>query len=144
LAFDRLRRRDFVALFGSTAVGWPLAARAQQAAGMRRVGMLMDTAQDNAEGQARVAAFRQELKQRGWVEGRNIQIDLRWSGGNVEREFPDGKVVLLTRLCERQNATVLTLPIQPKTATEAEAQQRVNGIANVLGSELPRCGGLLR
>ena len=79
-----MRRREFITLVGGAAT-WPLRARAQQAASVRRVGMLMDTTADNAEGQARVAAFRQQLREFGWVEGRNLQIDLRWSGGDVER-----------------------------------------------------------
>ncbi len=80
-----MRRRKFIALLGSSAVAWPLAEHAQQVAGVRRVGMLMDTMEDNAEGQARVAAFRQQLKQHGWVEAGNLQIDLRWGGGHIER-----------------------------------------------------------
>jgi putative ABC transport system substrate-binding protein len=52
---------------------------------MRRVGVLMDTAENNAEGQARLAAFRQVLRERGWVEGRNVQSDVRWPVGDVVR-----------------------------------------------------------
>jgi putative tryptophan/tyrosine transport system substrate-binding protein len=79
-----MKRRDFMTLLGG-ASAWPLAARAQQSDRVRRIGMLMDTTEDNAEGQARVAAFRQQLKALGWTEGRNIRIDLRWGGGDVER-----------------------------------------------------------
>jgi putative ABC transport system substrate-binding protein len=83
-----MRRREFITLIGGAAasyVSWPLAARAQQPERMRRIGALMDTDESNAEGQARIAAFRQGLRQLGWTEGRNIRIDLRWGGGNVER-----------------------------------------------------------
>lgn len=52
---------------------------------MRRIAALMDTAESNPEGQARVAAFRQGLRQLGWTEGGNIRLDLRWGGGDVER-----------------------------------------------------------
>ena len=78
-------RRQFLSALGGTAVAWPLAASAQQIGQMRRVGMLMDTAAENAEGAARVAAFREQLKELGWIEGRNIVIDLRWGNGDIER-----------------------------------------------------------
>jgi putative tryptophan/tyrosine transport system substrate-binding protein len=80
-----MRRRGFIALIGSAAVAWPLMTRAQQRDGMRRVAVLMDTADNNSDGQARIAALRQTLQQLGWTEGRNIRIDLRWGGGDVER-----------------------------------------------------------
>jgi len=87
--FLMMNRREFITLLGSAgtvpAMLWPLEARAQQPDRMRRVGMLMDTAESNSEGQERIAAFRQGLRQLGWSEGRNIRIDDRWAGGDVER-----------------------------------------------------------
>ena len=80
-----MRRRDFIALIGGAAVAWPLTTRAQQPDGMRRIAALMDTDDNNSDGQARLAALRQTLQQFGWTEGRNIRIDLRWGGGDVER-----------------------------------------------------------
>jgi putative tryptophan/tyrosine transport system substrate-binding protein len=80
-----MRRRDFIALIGCTAVAWPLTTRAQQPDGMRRIAALMDTDDNNSDGQTRVAALRQALQQFGWTEGRNIRMDLRWGGGDVER-----------------------------------------------------------
>jgi len=80
-----MRRREFITLLGGAAVAGPLAARAQQREGMRRIAVLMDTTDSNPEGQARVAAFRRNLQQLGWTEGRNAHIDLRWGGGDVER-----------------------------------------------------------
>src|ERR1700726_3678630 len=77
-----MRGRDFIPLPGG-AKEWPLAARAQD--GMRRIAALIDTDESNSDGQTRVAALRQTLQQLGWTEGRNIQIDLRWGGGDVER-----------------------------------------------------------
>jgi putative tryptophan/tyrosine transport system substrate-binding protein len=71
-----LRRRDFITLVGGVAVAWPLAARAQQSE--RRIGVLMSTAADEPEGQARLAAFRDTLQQLGWTDGRNVRIDTRW------------------------------------------------------------------
>jgi len=72
-----LRRRQFVALLGGAAAAWPLAARAQQPAQMRRVGMLIGYAENDPETQARLAAFRQAFEQLGWKEGRSVRIDYR-------------------------------------------------------------------
>src|ERR1700694_5992574 len=84
MLFDRMKRRRFITLLGGAA-GWPLAARAQQADRMRRVGVLSSLTADDPEGQARVATFRQALQQLGWTEGRDLQIDIRWSAGDPER-----------------------------------------------------------
>ena len=80
-----MRRREFISLLSGAAAAWPLAARAQQPERMRRIGVLIPTAADDAEGQARMAAFLQGLAQLGWSEGRNVLIDTRWSGGDAER-----------------------------------------------------------
>jgi putative tryptophan/tyrosine transport system substrate-binding protein len=72
-----VKRRTFIALLGSAAAVWPLAARAQQPDRMRRIGALMAYAESDPEGQAQVAAFREELQKLGWAEGRNIRIDSR-------------------------------------------------------------------
>ena len=74
-----VRRREFITLLGGAAAAWPLAARAQQGERMRRIGVLMYPAADDAEGQARLAAFAQALKQLGWSDGRNLRIDTRWA-----------------------------------------------------------------
>jgi putative ABC transport system substrate-binding protein len=78
-----VRRRDFITLLGGAAA-WPLAARAQQRERMRRIGVLMNLTPDDAEGQARLAAFLQGLQEAGWAVGRNVRIDLRWGGGDAE------------------------------------------------------------
>ena len=78
-----MRRREFIGLLGATAVGSAV-ARAQQH--VRRIGILMNLAADDPEGQARVAAFLQGLQETGWVVGRNAQIDIRWGlSGDPER-----------------------------------------------------------
>jgi putative ABC transport system substrate-binding protein len=66
------------------AVAWPLAARAQQPDGMRRIGVLMPGAADDPNGQARIAAFLQGLQQSSWTDGRNVRIDTRWGAGNAD------------------------------------------------------------
>jgi putative ABC transport system substrate-binding protein len=79
-----MRRRSFIQGIAAFSA-WPLAARAQPADRMRRVGLLMGYREDDAEGQANLAAFRQGLQQLGWIEGRNIQIDIRWGGADPDK-----------------------------------------------------------
>jgi putative ABC transport system substrate-binding protein len=85
MQFDQLRRREFITLLGGAAASWPLAARAQQPSGMRRIGVLMDLAENDPEGGARIAAFLQGLAQLGWTDGRNVRIDTRWGAGDADR-----------------------------------------------------------
>src|SRR4030088_2885852 len=73
-----MKRREFITLLGgAAAVTWPLAARAQQPDGVRRIGVLMASAADDSE--SRIAAFLQGLQQLGWADGRNVRIDTRWA-----------------------------------------------------------------
>ena len=80
-----MRRREFIVALGGGAAAWPLAARAQQGERMRRIGVLMNTAADEPESQARLAAFMQGLQELGWAVGRNLRIDYRWSPGDLGR-----------------------------------------------------------
>jgi len=77
----RVRRRDFLTLIGGAAVSWPRAACAQQPEGMRQIAMLSGLAVSDPEAQARVAAFQQGLKELGWIIGRNLHVEFRWSSG---------------------------------------------------------------
>jgi putative ABC transport system substrate-binding protein len=79
-----MRRRDAILVLGGAAFAWPHAARAQQPAPMRRIGVLMNRAADQAEGQAQIAAFQQAMQQSGWSEGRNVRFDIRWSHNDVD------------------------------------------------------------
>jgi putative ABC transport system substrate-binding protein len=79
-----VRRRDFITLLGGAAAAWPLAARAQQTERVRRIGVLTFSAEGDEEGQSSVAAFREELRKLGWIEGRNSEIDIRWAAADVE------------------------------------------------------------
>ena len=79
-----MNRRNLITLLGGAAA-WPLAARAQQRERTRRIGVLQSLAADDAEGQARLAAFAQGLQQSGWIIGRNVRIDTRWAAGDAER-----------------------------------------------------------
>ena len=77
MPFDQLHRREFIALVGGAAA-WPLAAHAQRAVSIRRIGVLMGIPETDLSSPAFVAALRRGLQQRGWTEGQNIQIDYRW------------------------------------------------------------------
>jgi putative tryptophan/tyrosine transport system substrate-binding protein len=83
MQFDQ-KRRDFITLLGG-AVAWPLAARAQQAVGMRRIGVLSNAAADDPEYSRRLRAFVQELERLGWTDGRNLRIQYRWAAGDANR-----------------------------------------------------------
>jgi putative tryptophan/tyrosine transport system substrate-binding protein len=72
-----MRRRNFIKGIAGSAVVWPLAVRAQQQERVRRIGVLMNLAEDDPEASARISAFAQRLSQLGWTEGRNLQIDYR-------------------------------------------------------------------
>src|SRR5215510_7069250 len=78
-----MRRREFITILGGAAA-WPLTARAQQSERMRRIGVLMHTAADDADGQTRLAAFLQGLQQTGWAVG-SVHIDTRWAFANSDR-----------------------------------------------------------
>jgi putative ABC transport system substrate-binding protein len=80
-----MRRREFLGVLGGAAAAWPRAALAQRREQVRRIGVLMNLAPEDAEGQARVAAFTQGLQEAGWTVGRNARIDIRWAAGDVER-----------------------------------------------------------
>jgi putative tryptophan/tyrosine transport system substrate-binding protein len=74
-----MRRRDFITLLGGAAAAWPLAARAQQGERVRRIGVLMGYPENDLEGPAFFAAFREGLQKLGWMEDRNIRFDTRWA-----------------------------------------------------------------
>jgi putative ABC transport system substrate-binding protein len=81
-----MRRRDFLVFVGGAAVAaWSSIGRAQQAEKTRRVAILLGVAESDPEAQSRVGALRQELERLGWIEGRNLRIEQRWTGGDPER-----------------------------------------------------------
>src|SRR5215216_3133010 len=84
-----MRRREFIRLLGGAAATWPLSVRAQQGERMRRVGVLMTTAADDPQSQARNAALLQGLVQLGWNVARNLRIDYRWSVGSADNTRKD-------------------------------------------------------
>jgi putative ABC transport system substrate-binding protein len=79
-----MKRRELITLLGGAAA-WPLTARAQQAARIRRVGLLMNLSENDLEAQRLLTAFREGLAQLGWAIGRNLRIDYRWASGDIGR-----------------------------------------------------------
>jgi putative tryptophan/tyrosine transport system substrate-binding protein len=80
-----MRRREFIGLLGGAAAAWPLATGAKQAERMRRISVLMGYPEGDPQAQANVTALLQGLQSLGWIEGRNVQIDYRWAGGDPDK-----------------------------------------------------------
>jgi ABC-type uncharacterized transport system substrate-binding protein len=80
-----MKRRELITLLGGTAVAWPFAVRAQEPEPVRRIGVLLSLSADDPQGQARLKAFVLGLQQLGWIDGRNLRIDIRWSAGDSDR-----------------------------------------------------------
>src|SRR6266536_2494321 len=125
-----MRRREFISLLGGGAVAaWPLVARAQQPERVRRIGVLMYLAADDAEGQARLAAFTQALKQLGWSDGRNLGIDTRWATADDIRRHAAELAVLAPDVLLAGTGTATVAPLLQATRT-------VQIVAPSLGVEL--------
>jgi putative ABC transport system substrate-binding protein len=91
-----MQRRNFITLLGGVAVTWPLAARSQLGERVRRVGMLLPATVNDSEYPMLVNAFVRGLEQLGWIDGRNIRIDIRWAGGGADtnRRYAEELVAL--------------------------------------------------
>ncbi len=85
-----MRRREFITLFGGVAAAWPLVARAQQGEQMRRIGVLMGAAVETDQ-QAAVAVFKEIQHQLGWIDGRNVRVEVRWAGGDPMKARKDAE-----------------------------------------------------
>ena len=113
-----MRRREFITLLGGVALAWPLAARAEQADRIRRVGVLMGYAETDPQAKALLAEFTQAVSEFGWIEGRNLRMDVRWAPGDTDlmRTFAKELVslqpdVILTQL------TPVTAAVKRETST---------------------------
>jgi putative tryptophan/tyrosine transport system substrate-binding protein len=109
-----VKRRDFITLISGAAVVLPLAARAQQPRGMRRIGVLFNFAADDPDAQAQYSGFLQGLQQLGWTEGRDFRIDIRWTGGDAARtrQYAAELVELGPDVILAQGTTALGLLLQ--------------------------------
>jgi len=113
-----VKRRDFVTLLGGAAAMWPLAARAQQDP-TRRVGVLMASAADDSESQARITAFMQGLRRLGWSDGGNLRVDTRWATTNADdvRRHAAELVALAPDVLVAATGTTTVAPLLQATRT---------------------------
>jgi putative ABC transport system substrate-binding protein len=136
-----MNRREVITLLGGAAATWPLAARAQQADRVRRIGLLIET---DPIGQERVEALRRGLREFGWVEGRNLEILLRWSGVDVARiqEYtaelvhvaPDLIVANATPVVAALKRATQSIPIVFVVVNDPVAQGIVSSVARPGGN----------
>jgi len=138
-----MRRRELITLIGGAAAAWPLAARAQQPSPMRRIGVLVGGRESDAERQGYVAAFRSTLQGLGWVEGRNLRIDLRWTEGNVDhaRAYAADLVALKPNVLFGDNTFVIIELQQATRAIPIIFARVTDPIASKFIDSLARPGG---
>ena len=113
-----MRRRELITLLGG-AVVWPVAAVAQQPDRMRTIGLLVAGTADDPEYQARTGAFLQALKQLGWIDGRNVRIDIRWTTTNADalRKHAAELAALAPDVIVSATGTTTTAPLLDVTRT---------------------------
>ena len=80
-----MRRREFITLLSGAVALWSQAARAQNPGGVRRIGVLLSLAETDPEGKAQLSGFTQGLAELGWIDGRNLQMEIRWGRGDIDR-----------------------------------------------------------
>ena len=139
-----IKRREFITLLGGAAAGWPLAARAQQRDGARRIGVLMLVGDTDPQAHAELAAFTTELQRLGWTEGQTVRIDYRWADGDVSRLQalaaqlvdlrPDLVVAQGSAALAASRQTTQTLPIVFADVTDPVGQGFVESLARPGGN----------
>ena len=113
-----MQRREFITLLGASASAWPLAARAQQDARVRRIGVLMFGDENDPEAKRRYSAFTQALANLGRADGRDVRMDLRWAGGDINRTRALAReLVGLQPDILLANGTPATVALQRETRT---------------------------
>ena len=137
-----MRRREFITLLGGAAAAWPVAARAQQGGRVRRIGVQMNLAADDQEGQARIAAFQQGLQELGWSVGRNVRIDYRWGGGDDRfRKNASELVALAPDVILAVTSTVTAALQRESRAVPIVFVSTIDPVGNGLVGNLARPGG---
>src|SRR6266446_1625807 len=138
-----MRRREFTTLLGGAAAAWLLPARAQQGGRVRRIGILMPLPPTNAEAQARVRAFREELRKRGWAAGVNAQFDERWTGDNMDliRSAATNLVELNPDVILAQGARVIPILMELTRSIPIVTPSGSEPIARGYAESLARPGG---
>jgi putative tryptophan/tyrosine transport system substrate-binding protein len=138
-----MRRREFITLLSGAAAAWPLAARAQQRERMRRIGVLMSYAADDPAGQARLLALAQELAQSGWINGRNVRIDVRWGAVDPERirSYAAELVALAPDVIVASGSAIVGSLLQATRAVPIVFAQVTEPVGAGFVQTLPRPGG---
>jgi len=136
------RRRDFIAGLAGAAA-WPLGVRAQQGERMRLIGVLMNLAADDREGRARLAAFQDGLLQLGWIEGRNVRLDIRWGAGDAERfrAYSTELVALAPDLILAASGTAVPPLLRATRSVPIVFVQAADPVGNGYVASLARPGG---
>src|SRR5262249_5735586 len=139
-----MRRRHFITLIGGATAAWPLAARAQQRPErMRRIGVLMSYAADDPAGQARLPAVPKELAQSGWIDGRNVRIDVRWGAVDPERirSYAAELVALAPDVIVATGSAIVGSLLQATRAVPIVFVQVAEPVGAGFVETLPRPGG---
>jgi putative ABC transport system substrate-binding protein len=138
-----MHRRSFLTLLGTSAAAWPLAVRAQQPERVRRIGILLGVAADDAVFQARIGAFQQGLGQLGWIIGRNVRIDTRHAGANAAdiRRHAAELVALAPDVILAHGATTVTPLLQVTRTVPVVFPVAVDPVAAGIVDSLARPGG---
>src|SRR5262245_25533810 len=141
-----MQRREFITLLGIGAASWPLTTGAQQAGGMRRIGVFMSLAADDRQGQERLAAFVQSLQELGWTDGRNVRIDTRWAAGAAgnsaeTRKYAAELVALAPDVILASGGTVVGTLLQMTRTVPIVFTQTADPVGGGLVASLARPGG---
>jgi len=138
-----VKRREFITLVGGATAAWPLASRAQQRGGMRRIGVLMAVPENDPEYQAFLAAFREELQKLGWAEGRSVRIDTRWAESDPEltQRFAKELIALQPDLIVSQSTPTTAVLKQQTSTIPIIFVNVVDPIGSGFVASFPRPGG---
>ena len=139
-----MKRREFITILGSAAASWPLAAHAQPADQMRRIGVLMSFAESDPQAQAHVAAFREELQKLGWAAGRNIRIDVRWAtprDAELRKRFAKELVALRPDLILSSTTTTTAALLQQTRTIPIVFAVVADPVGSGFVASFPRPGG---
>src|SRR5262249_14384339 len=138
-----MKRREFIALVGNSVAAWPLAAYAQQPGEMRRIAVLLALAETDPEAKDRIKSFQQGMRELGWIEGRNIRIDYRFTAGSRDRlQTHISELVAAIPEVILVNSTPITTALRQATRTiPVVFAQMIDPVAGGVAHILAKPGG---
>jgi putative tryptophan/tyrosine transport system substrate-binding protein len=138
-----MRRRELLGALGTATVAWSLGAHAQPAERVRRIGVLTFSAESDPEGQSSVAAFREELRKLGWIEGRNCEIEIRWAAADIElmKRFAKELVALQPDLILTSSTPAAAVMLQQTRTVPIVFVIVADPVGSDFVESLPRPGG---